>query len=206
MTTGLVTHTACLEHLMPPGHPERVERLHAVLRALDPTHFPDVVRIDAPRATREALVRVHEPKLVDAILNARIEPGRFARIDADTAMSPGSAEAALRAAGAVVEAVDAVMGRRVGNAFCAVRPPGHHAERGRSMGFCLFNSVAVGALHARAVHGLERIAVIDLDVHHANATQNFFLYFIEVFYDGMIFYRVISGFMIQWGGFDHHIQ
>ena len=182
MTTGLVTHTACLEHRMPPGHPERVERLRAVLRALDPTHFPDIVRVDAPRATREALVRVHEPKLVDAILNARIEPGHFTRIDADTAMSAGSAEAALRAAGAAVEAVDAVMAGRVGNAFCAVRPPGHHAERGQSMGFCLFNNVAVGALHARATHGLERIAVIDFDVHHGNGTQGAFFGDANLFY------------------------
>ncbi|HWY14014.1 MAG TPA: histone deacetylase family protein [Rhizomicrobium sp.] len=182
MTTGLLTHAACLEHLMPPGHPERVERLQAVLRSLDAARFPDLVRIDSPRARRGALLRVHEAALVDAILEARIEPGRFARIDADTAMSPGSAEAALRAAGAIVKAVDAVMEGRIGNAFCAVRPPGHHAERGRSMGFCLFNNVAVGALHARATHGIERIAVVDFDVHHGNGTQDIFFDDPNLFY------------------------
>ena len=167
---------------MPPGHPERVERLQAVLRSLEHARFPDLVRIDAPRATREALLRVHEAALVDAILDAQVEPGRFARIDADTAMSSGSAEAALRAAGAVVEAVDAVMEGRIGNAFCAVRPPGHHAEHDRSMGFCLFNNVAVGALHARAAYGLERIAVVDFDVHHGNGTQDIFFDDANLFY------------------------
>jgi acetoin utilization deacetylase AcuC-like enzyme len=182
MTTGLITHAACLAHLMPPGHPERVERLRAVLRSLDPARFPDLVRIDAPPATREVLLRVHEAALVDAILDAQVEPGRFVRIDADTAMSSGSAEAALRAAGAVVEAVDAVMEGRIGNAFCAVRPPGHHAEHDRSMGFCLFNNVAVGALHARATYRLERIAVVDFDVHHGNGTQDIFFDDPNLFY------------------------
>lgn len=182
MTTGLITHAACLEHLMPLGHPERVERLQAVLRSLDSARFPDLVRISAPRATREAVLRAHDAALVDAILNVQVEPGRFVRIDADTAMSPGSAEAALRAAGAVVEAVDAVMEGSIGNAFCAVRPPGHHAERGRSMGFCLFNNIAVGALHARAVHGRERIAVVDFDVHHGNGTQDIFFDDANLFY------------------------
>ncbi|MGH6878156.1 MAG: histone deacetylase family protein [Rhizomicrobium sp.] len=182
MTTGLATHAACLLHETPPGHPERVERLRAVLGALDAKEFSGLIRIEAPRATREALLRVHDAKLIDAVLSAMIEPGRFVRIDADTAMSPGSAEAALRAAGAVIEAVDAVMDGRVGNAFCAVRPPGHHAERAQSMGFCLFNNIAVGALHARAVHGLARIAVVDFDVHHGNGTQNIFFGDPELFY------------------------
>ncbi|HEY2445800.1 MAG TPA: histone deacetylase family protein [Rhizomicrobium sp.] len=167
---------------MPPGHPERVERLQAVSRALDAGTFPNLVRIEAPKAAREALLRVHEPALVDAILSIEVEPGRFARIDADTAMSEGSAEAALRAAGSVVAAVDAVMAGRIANAFCAVRPPGHHAERGRSMGFCLFNNIAVGALHARAVHGIERIAVVDFDVHHGNGTQDVFFDDANLFY------------------------
>ncbi|HEY6579059.1 MAG TPA: histone deacetylase family protein [Rhizomicrobium sp.] len=182
MPTGLMTHAACLDHLTPPGHPERVERLQGVLGALDVAAFPMLVRIEAPRATREALLRAHDAKLVDAVLYAAVGPGGFVRIDADTAMSPGSAEAALRAAGAVIEAVDAVMAGRMGNAFCAVRPPGHHAERTRSMGFCLFNNIAVGALHARAVHGLERIAVVDFDVHHGNGTQDIFFDDASLFY------------------------
>ena len=180
MTTGLVTHRACIEHLVPPGHPERVERLQAVLEALD--NLPDLARIEAPRVKREALLRVHHAALIDEVLSRKIEPGHFARIDADTAMSPGSAEAALRAAGAVVEAVDQVMAGRIRNAFCAIRPPGHHAERTRAMGFCLFNNVAVGALHARAVHGVERVAVVDFDVHHGNGTQGIFFEDANLFY------------------------
>lgn len=174
MTTALITHKACLEHLTPPGHPERVERLRAVLDALPDGVFRQVVRIEAPRAGEEALLRAHDAALVHEILSRNIEPGKFARIDADTAMSSGSAEAALRAAGAVTEAVDQVMAGRIDNAFCAVRPPGHHAERSRAMGFCLFNNVATGALHAKAVHALERIAVVDFDVHHGNGTQDIF--------------------------------
>ena len=182
MTTGLITHHACLGHLTPPGHPERVERLRAVLGALDGEQFPDLVRFEAPRATREALLRVHDEVLVDDILSARIEQGHFKRIDADTAMSQGSVEAALRAAGAVIEAVNLVMAGRIANAFCAVRPPGHHAERAQAMGFCLFNNIAVGALHARAAYGLDRVAAVDFDVHHGNGTQDIFVNDSNLFY------------------------
>lgn len=182
MTTGLLTHDACLKHVTPPGHPEQVERLAAVLGAVTPEIFPNLIRLLAPQSTREALLRAHSPALVDEILTMQITPGRFARIDADTTMSPGSAEAALRAAGAIVEAVDKVMAGKIDNAFCAVRPPGHHAERARAMGFCLFNNIAVGALHARAAHGLKRVAVVDFDVHHGNGTQDIFYDDADLFY------------------------
>jgi len=138
--------------------------------------FQALVWLEAPAATRESLLRAHTAELVSAILgplNDRAQREGRAVIDPDTAMSPGSAEAALRAAGATCLAVEEVAAGRVGNAFCAVRPPGHHAERDRAMGFCLFDNVAVGALHARAM-GFERIAVVDFDVHHGNGTQDIF--------------------------------
>jgi len=182
MTTGLISHDACLGHVMPQGHPERVARLEAVMRALGQPEFQELFRMQAPRANRDALLRVHSAPLVDAILGANIAEGRFAHIDADTTMSSGSAEAALRAAGAVIAGIDAVLEGSLRNAFCAVRPPGHHAERNRAMGFCLFNNVAIGALHARAVHGLTRIAAIDFDVHHGNGTQDIFFNDPNLFY------------------------
>src|SRR5690606_7389059 len=124
----------------------------------------------APRATAEQLSRVHPGDFVERMLQAIPESG-LRYVDGDTIVSPGSGEAALRAAGAVCAAVDAVMAGEVTNAFCAVRPPGHHAEPARAMGFCLFGNVAVGALHARAAHGLRRVAVVDFDVHHGNGTE-----------------------------------
>lgn len=181
-TTGLFTAQACFEHVTPPGHPERVERLRAVLGALRGEEFASLARIEAPRVEYEALLRAHDRRLVDEILAVTVGPGEFARLDADTTMSTGSAQAALHAAGAVTAAVDAVMAGRIDNAFCAVRPPGHHAERARPMGFCLFNNIAVGALHARAVHGLDRVAVVDFDVHHGNGTQDIFFDDPDLFY------------------------
>jgi acetoin utilization deacetylase AcuC-like enzyme len=177
MGTGLITHPACLGHLPPPGHPESADRLRAVLRALEKGVFQDLVRIEAPAASREVLQRVHAPAHVEAIvgrLSAEAREEGTVHLDADTVMSAGSAEAALRAAGAVVAAVDEIQAGRLCNAFCAVRPPGHHAEQAHAMGFCLFNNVAVGALHARAAHGRDRIAVVDFDVHHGNGTQDIF--------------------------------
>lgn len=170
MTTLLVTHSACLEHEMPPGHPECVDRLRAVLGALETEEFALLQRAEAPRATREQIGRVHPEGHIDFIDGSVPQEG-FRRIDADTAMSPGSLEAAYRAAGAVVYAVDEVMAGRARNGFCAVRPPGHHAEPETAMGFCLFNNIAIGALHARAAHGCARVAVVDFDVHHGNGTQ-----------------------------------
>ena len=173
MTTALFTHQACLYHETPPGHPESSDRLRAVLRALEDEAFQYLAREEAPPAAREEIERVHPSFYVDAVMKAVPERG-YGSLDPDTHVSSGSGEAMLRAAGAVVAAVDRVMSGKVQNAFCAVRPPGHHAEPTRAMGFCLFNNVAIGALHARARHGLKRIAVVDFDVHHGNGTQAMF--------------------------------
>jgi acetoin utilization deacetylase AcuC-like enzyme len=173
MTTLLISHNACLDHETPPGHPESPARLRAVLEALDDAPFETLKREDAPRARVEDIARVHPRGHVEALLESVPTQG-FARIDADTAISPGSGEAALRAAGAVIRAVDQVATGKVQNALCAVRPPGHHAEPETPMGFCLFNNVAVGALYAREKCGLTKAAVIDIDVHHGNGTQAMF--------------------------------
>ncbi|MDE1893101.1 MAG: histone deacetylase family protein [Pseudomonadota bacterium] len=169
----LYTHPACLQHDPGPGHAERPARLRAVLRALDHDRHAALDRIEAPRATREQLLRVHSAEYLDRILASEPLEGNFA-LDEDTSMSVGSVEAALRAAGANVAAVDAVMSGATAHAFCAVRPPGHHATRDRAMGFCLFNNVAVAAAHALAAHGLKRVAIADFDVHHGNGTQAIF--------------------------------
>ncbi|HET8765130.1 MAG TPA: histone deacetylase family protein [Rhodanobacter sp.] len=169
----LYTHPACLSHITGPDHPESPARLAAVLRALDRDRFAMIDRVEAPRATREQLLRVHTAAHVERML-APIEPGHTHYLDEDTALSPGTAEAALRAAGANVAAVDAVLGGHVRHAFCAVRPPGHHATRDAAMGFCLFNNVAVGAAHALAAFRLKRVAIVDFDVHHGNGTQDIF--------------------------------
>jgi len=181
MTTLLYTHPACLDHDPGRHHPESPARLRAVLAALDDPEFARLERCEAPQAAREDLLRVHPRRHVDGILGAVPQTGHIA-IDADTVLSPASGEAALRAAGAVVAAVDAVVAKEADNAFCAVRPPGHHAEPQRAMGFCLFNNAAIGALRAREVHGLARVAVVDFDVHHGNGTQAAF----EA--DGTLFY------------------
>src|SRR5215467_12153079 len=170
MTTLLYTHRACLDHDPGRHHPESPARLRAVLAALDDPEFAGLKRREAPEADREDLLRVHSPRHVESILGAVPKTGHVG-IDADTVLSPASGEAALRAAGAVVAAVDAVAAGEGSNAFCAVRPPGHHAEPERAMGFCLFNNAAVGALRARDAHGLARVAVVDFDVHHGNGTQ-----------------------------------
>jgi acetoin utilization deacetylase AcuC-like enzyme len=171
MAVALITHEACLGHDPGPGHPERVERLSAVLAALGEETFPDLIREEAPRATAEQLSLAHDPAFVAALLAVDVLPGEHRALDPDTVLSPGSLEAALRAAGGVVHAVDLVMQGRAQAAFAAVRPPGHHAEPARAMGFCLFNSVAVAARHARERWGLLRVAVADFDVHHGNGTQ-----------------------------------
>ncbi len=173
MSTFLFTHSACLHHETGDHHPERPERLRAVLDRLAGPDFAALDRRDAPLATVEQLARAHPRDFVEALL-ASLETDHSFNIDADTVASPGSREAALRAAGAVCAAVDAVSANPGTNAFCAVRPPGHHAEPRQPMGFCLFNSAAVGAYHAQAAHGFRRVAVIDFDVHHGNGTQAIF--------------------------------
>ncbi|HWU74983.1 MAG TPA: histone deacetylase family protein [Rhodanobacter sp.] len=169
----LYTHSACLQHDPGAGHAEQPARLRAVLRALDHDRYRAIDRIEAPQATREQLLRVHDARHIERILGSDPASGTL-RLDEDTLMSKGSAEAALRAAGAVVAAVDAVLSGSARRAFCAVRPPGHHATGSQAMGFCLFNNVAVAAAHALATHGLKRVAIADFDVHHGNGSQAIF--------------------------------
>ena len=181
MTTIVYTHPICIQHAPGPHHPESPGRLQAVIEALDASEFAAVERREAPIAGRDQIERAHDADYVEAVLAAIPATGRV-QLDPDTAVSPASGEAALRAAGAVCAAVDAVVGGEARNAFCAVRPPGHHAEQGRAMGFCLFNNIAVGAAHARAVHGLGRVAVVDFDVHHGNGTQAMFAADADLFF------------------------
>lgn len=168
--TILYSHPVCADHDPGARHPESGARLRAIEDAFAAESFAGLERREAPPGEPEMLAWVHGEALVDAILTNVPAEGRVA-IDADTVMSPASGEAARRAAGAVAAAVDAVLGGEADNAFCAVRPPGHHAEPRRPMGFCLFNNVVVGAERARRAHGLTRIAVVDFDVHHGNGTQ-----------------------------------
>ena len=181
MPTLLLTHPACLEHDTGYGHPERADRLRAIDDALSAPSFKALKREEAPPADLAAIERLHPGSYIDAI-RAAIPARDHAWLDPDTVISPGSWEAALRAAGAAIYAVDQVMAGKAGNAFCAVRPPGHHAEPSRAMGFCLFNNVAIAALHARAAHGAKRVAVVDFDVHHGNGTQAAFWSDKDLFY------------------------
>jgi len=173
MSAALYTHPSCLAHDPGPGHPESPARLATVLDALDAPRFATLERRIAPRATPAQLARVHRAELIDDILSNAPATG-WCRLDPDTVMSPASAEAALRAAGAVCAAVDGVLATGLRRAFCAVRPPGHHATPSSAMGFCLFNNVAVAAAQAIAAHGLARVAIVDFDVHHGNGTQDIF--------------------------------
>jgi acetoin utilization deacetylase AcuC-like enzyme len=170
MATLLYTHPACLGHDPGNYHPESAARLRAVLDALDNPEFAGLVRREAPEASLEDVLRVHPRHHIELILGAVPKSGHVG-LDADTILSPASGRAALCAVGAVTAAVDAVVASRADNAFCAVRPPGHHAEPDRAMGFCLFNNAAIGAVRACEVHGLDRVAVVDFDVHHGNGTQ-----------------------------------
>jgi len=169
--TLLLTHPACLKHEPGPHHPERPERLSAILAKLQEEDFASLQWAEAPLAMMEQLTRVHPANYVQAMLDVRPEPGEYAMIDADTILSSGSIEAALRAAGAVVAGVDAVMSGLADTAFAAVRPPGHHATPDIPGGFCIFNNVAIGARHAQAQHGAGRVAILDFDVHHGQGTQ-----------------------------------
>ncbi|QFU15890.1 histone deacetylase family protein [Microvirga thermotolerans] len=173
MPTLYVTHPAALAHQTPLGHPERPERIRAVEGVLEKERFASLIREKAPMAEMESLTLAHPEHYVIGIRDMAPREGLI-RIDEDTVMSPGTYEAALRAAGGAVLAVDEVMSGQVRNAFVAMRPPGHHAERSRAMGFCFFNNAAIAARHAQSRHGAERVAILDWDVHHGNGTQDIF--------------------------------
>jgi acetoin utilization deacetylase AcuC-like enzyme len=170
MTTALFTHPACLLHDNGHGHPESPQRLEVILAELDKPAYAGLQRREAPAATIKQIARVHDGTYIDTILGCVPQQGH-AQLDPDTALSPGSGEAALRAAGVVCVAIDEVMSGTIKNAFCAVRPPGHHAGHAAAMGFCVFNNIAVGAAHAQAAHSIKRIALVDFDVHHGNGTE-----------------------------------
>lgn len=178
MTTLLITHPCFVNHDTGPGHPERPDRMRVIDKVLEHEVFKTLRRVEAPlRDDVESWIALAHPKdYIEFIKAARPASGEEAvRLDPDTVLSAGTWEAAMRAVGAGLHAVDEVMAKRASNAFCQVRPCGHHAETARAMGFCLFNNVAVAGMYARKKHGAERIAVVDFDVHHGNGTQEIFL-------------------------------
>ena len=173
MTTLYLGHPAALDHQMPLGHPERPDRIRAIERALEHERFATVVREQAPLGDFDRVALAHPEAYIAQLQSAAPREG-MVRIDEDTVMSPGTLEAALRGAGGAVRAVDEVIQGHVANAFVAMRPPGHHAERVRAMGFCFFNNAAIAARHAQQRYGAERVAIMDWDVHHGNGTQDIF--------------------------------
>src|SRR5271170_4753146 len=173
MSTLFITHPACLEHLAPLGHPERPERLRAITHALEAEKFQSLARVQAPRAALETIALCHPMDYITQLRDAAPTEG-LVQLDADTAMSPGSFEAALCAAGGAVHAVDEVLTKKAANAFVATRPPGHHAETARPMGFCLFDNAAIAVRHAQRQHGVSHAAIVDFDVHHGNGSQEIF--------------------------------
>lgn len=174
LSTAYISHPDCLKHEMGPGHPECPQRLTVIAAQLQACGLMDQLEChEAPLATVAQLARVHTTDYIKIVQQASPASG-LAYLDPDTAMNPDSLNAALRAAGAVVLATELVLTQQVENAFCAVRPPGHHAESARAMGFCLFNNIAVGVAHALECYGLQRIAIVDFDVHHGNGTEEIF--------------------------------
>jgi acetoin utilization deacetylase AcuC-like enzyme len=173
MSTLLLSHPACLNHLTPAGHPERPDRLRAIEQVLEDEKFQSLARVEAPLGPLNVIALCHPMDYVEAIRDASPAEG-LVRLDADTSISPGSFEAALRAVGGAKLAVDEVMTGKAVNAFVAIRPPGHHTETARPMGFCLFNNAAIAARYAQKTHGVERAAVVDFDVHHGNGSQDIF--------------------------------
>ena len=173
MTTLYIHHDRFIDHATPTGHPERADRLRAINKVMADPHFDALKRIEAPLADLKSALLAHPQSHIDHVVACAPETGFF-QIDPDTVMSPATLEAAQRAIGGAVHAVDEVVAGSVDNAFVAARPPGHHAERTRAMGFCFFNTAAIAALHAMAEHGAARVAVLDFDVHHGNGTQDIF--------------------------------
>jgi acetoin utilization deacetylase AcuC-like enzyme len=173
MSTLFLTHPACLDHLTPAGHPERPDRLRAVERALEAEKFQTLARELAPLAPLEVVALCHPMDYITALRDASPKEG-IVHLDGDTAMSPGTFEAALRAAGGGIRAVDEVLAKKAANAFVATRPPGHHAETARPMGFCLFDNAGIAARYAQDRHGIARVAIVDFDVHHGNGSQEIF--------------------------------
>jgi acetoin utilization deacetylase AcuC-like enzyme len=173
MSTLLISHSACLEHLTPLGHPERPDRLRAIERALEAEKFQLLARAQAPTAPFEIIALCHPMDYITELRDATPKQG-IVHIDADTSMSPGSFEAALRAAGGAIFAVDEVLAKKARNCFVAARPPGHHAETARPMGFCFFDNAAIAARYAQRRHGIARAAIVDFDVHHGNGSQEIF--------------------------------
>ena len=173
MTTHYYQHKACLRHEPGIHHPESPDRLRSIAAKLNVTDFENLHRFESPKIKLETIAMMHDPKYIDSVLKSIPERGSI-QLDADTILSSGSGEAILRAAGGVCAAIDDVLKHDASNAFCGMRPPGHHAEFSQSMGFCIFNNIAIGARYAQRFHGIDKVAVIDFDVHHGNGTQHMF--------------------------------
>jgi len=181
MTTHLYQHSACLDHEPGIYHPESPDRLRSVARKLADKYFKELVLVQAPIAEAKTISMAHDPKYVDYILQSIPKTGCY-QLDPDTILSTGSGEAILRAVGGICAAIDDVLSGAANNAFCAMRPPGHHAEFSQAMGFCIFNNIAVGAKYAQKTYGLDKVAVVDFDVHHGNGTQHMFEFDANLFY------------------------
>lgn len=192
MTTFYYSHPSFFDHDTGLGHPESALRLRAIATALSRPEFSGLIQKEAPRANTEQIRSIHTQAHIDHVFKALPKLGH-ANLDADTVISPASGEAALHAAGAVCAAVDALFAEQADNAFCAVRPPGHHAEPHASMGFCLFNNIAIAAEHARKKHGIRKVAIVDFDVHHGNGTQKVFEKNPEILYASTHQYPLYPG-------------